>query len=225
MVAVAVVAALPLAGPPAAGAALTQGRAILVSERFTPERGAKDNPLAHTLVAQPGERESLQAIVRVPANVARLHARVVPAVAGDRVLSASELALVGFVDVTRPTTAISRGAGSYADPLPPLGARGQPARRGRWNGVLVTFTVPRGTAPGTHAGPGGVLRRAPRLRRGAVHAARLGAEALSWEDPAAFKITIPVQVGPYVEPAPLSDRRRSASSAWSTSSASWPSTT
>ena len=121
VVAVAVVAALPLAGPSTAGAALTQGRAILVSERFTPERGAKDNPLAHTLVAQPGEREALQAIVRVPANVPRLHARVAPAVAGDPVLKASELALVGFVDVTRPSTAISRGAGSYADPLPPLG--------------------------------------------------------------------------------------------------------
>ena len=122
MVALAVVAALALAGPTAAHAALTQGRAILVSERFTPEAGAKDDPLAHTLVAQPGERESLQAIVRVPANVARVHARVVPAEASDTLLGEADLALVGFVDVSRPTTAISRGAGGYADPLPPLGA-------------------------------------------------------------------------------------------------------
>jgi len=186
-----------------ARAAPVPGRALLPSERFTPEAGAADQPLAHELVAQPGERESFQAIVQVPAGTSRLVARVAPAVAADPVLATAELALVAFVDVTRPSTAISRGAGLYADPLPPLPPRGLPARDGRWNGVLVTFRVPRGTPAGSHAGrvvfsdAGGDYAEVPfTLRVAAV-------EALPWRDAAAFRITVPVQIGPYVEAAPV----------------------
>ena len=88
----------------------------------------------------------------------------------------------------------------------------------------MTFAVPRGTAPGTHAGRV-VFSDGRRDYAEVRFTLRVSAaEALSWEDPAAFKITIPVQVGPYVEFGAV-QTDDSASSAWSTSSASWPSTT
>ena len=135
----------------------------------------------------------------MPANVARVHARVVPAEAGDTLLREADLALVGFVDVTRPTTAISRGAGSYADPLPPLGPHGQPAVRGRWNGVLVTFTVPDAAPPGrTPAGscsPTGAATT-PRCRSRCASPASRRSPGMTRRP---SRSPIPVQVGPYVE--------------------------
>lgn len=190
--AIAAVGVLACAAAPAAMAGdLAQGRALLLTQRFTPGSTPRGSDLARNLVAQPGERVYLQAVVKPPAGVATLAARVesdAPEVAG------AELMRVGFVTVVRPTTGLGARPGTYADPLPPLPAGGFAVQAGKNAGVVVAITVPADAEPGVRTGrvvfsdARGDWGELPFTLRVASVA------AMPFTDPAAFSVVLPVSL-------------------------------
>jgi hypothetical protein len=138
-------AATAFAAPKAA-----ETRALLLTQRFTPDTApAASDPLATSLVALRGETEGFQFVVRAPGT--RLKARLT-ATSDPFFVGKTRFLRAGFVNVTTPSAVVSLGAGKYEDPLPPQTNAGLTTTPGQWGGFVVLIDVPRSAIPGTYHG-------------------------------------------------------------------------
>jgi hypothetical protein len=144
--ALAVAAACALASASAVG---IETRALLLAQRFTPDRAPSSSKLAERLIALRGETEGFQLAVRSPGG--RLHAELSRGT--DELLRGSVRILrVGFVTVTKPSSGVGFGPGRYADPLPRQVPSGLETTAGKWGGFVVLVDVPRDARPGVYRG-------------------------------------------------------------------------
>jgi hypothetical protein len=127
-----------------------ESRALLLTERFTPDAApALSNPLATSLVALRGETEGFQLVVQAPGSKLRAS---LAATSDPFFLGKVRILRAGFVNVASPSAVVSLGAGTYEDPLPPQGPGGLDTTAGKWAGFVILVDVPRGALPGSYVG-------------------------------------------------------------------------
>ncbi|MBD0348785.1 MAG: DUF4091 domain-containing protein [Thermoleophilia bacterium] len=181
-------------------------RALLLTERFTPDQAPATNPLARGLVALRGETEGFQLVVRASGN--RLSAELGPG--SDPWFEGKVRFLrVGFVRVESPSDGVSLGTGRYADPLPPQTSAGLETKPGEWGGFVVLVDVPRQTASRSYHGE--IVVNDQNGRPYATHDFDLrvaSVQAIEPTDRRAFKAIGGFLTGWYLQHAPIGDPQR-----------------
>jgi hypothetical protein len=135
-------------------------RTLFLTESVTPDavRGPLAGPVQpEDMVAQPGEEESFQLAIKVPATT-RLVATVTPS-SDAYLVKWTQVLRAEYVNITRPSTGTSGRKGAFVDPLPPqLGAATTfdagklEATGGKWSAFVFVISVPIGEPAGVHAG-------------------------------------------------------------------------
>jgi hypothetical protein len=179
-------------------------RALLLTERFTPDAApAISNPLATSLVALRGETEGFQLAVQAPGSKLRAS---LAATSDPFFLGKVRILRAGFVNVASPSAVVSLGAGTYEDPLPAQGPGGLDTTAGKWAGFVILVDVPRGALPGSYVGQidvddgtGAVVaQQAFILKVSPV-------QAIAPSDKSAFKAIGGFLTGWYLDHAPIGD--------------------